>query len=82
MQGLFVSGTIEPALAGARVELRSDSLAQPAVAMTDAKGGYSLGPFPRDLEYTVHAEKVGYVINQKEKKGMLVRKIFICVTKF
>jgi len=71
-KGLFVTGSIEPALSGAKIELSSTSLPQPALTSTDAKGKYSLGPFPRDLEYTMHAEKVGYVITQTSKKGHFV----------
>ena len=70
-----MTGSIEPALSGAKIELSSTSLPQPALTSTDAKGKYSLGPFPRDLEYTMHAEKVGYVITQTSKKGIYYIKL-------
>jgi hypothetical protein len=39
------------------------------VGTTDSEGKYNLGPFPRDLTYTVRAEKLGYIISEAETKG-------------
>ena len=68
-KGLFVAGSVTPALEGIKITIKSGSLAEPAITSTDAKGKYSVGPFVRDLEYTVEAEKIGYVLTQKEEKG-------------
>jgi len=64
-KGLFVSGQVKPALEGVTVTLVSDKLSD-VVVTTDEQGGYSLGPFPRDLKYTVKAEKLGFVISEIE----------------
>jgi len=68
-KGLFVAGSVTPALEGIKITIKSGTLAEPAITSTDAKGKYSVGPFVRDLEYTVEAEKIGYVLTQKEEKG-------------
>jgi len=73
-KGLFVSGSVSPALDGAEVILTSPSLNQPVKSVTDAKGKYSLGPFPRDLEYSVNIEKLGYIITQSDKPGQFTAK--------
>jgi hypothetical protein len=39
------------------------------IGTTDSAGRYSLGPFPRDLAYTVKAEKLGYILTETETKG-------------
>ena len=61
-KGLFVSGQVSPALAGVRVVLQAGALPKPVEVETDAGGKYSLGPFPRDLKYSVTAERLGYVL--------------------
>jgi len=74
-KGLFVSGTITPALEGATITLESDQLDEPVTTTTDEKGGYSLGPFPRDIKYSVKAEKLGYVITEMEKGSFSAKKL-------
>ena len=39
------------------------------VGTTNRDGQYSLGPFPRDLAYSVRAEKLGYIITEADAKG-------------
>jgi len=68
-KGLFVQGSVTPALEGAKITIKSESLPEPVTTSTDAKGKYSVGPFPRDLAYTVDAEKIGFVISNLEQKG-------------
>eukprot|EP00088_Acartia_fossae_P034516 TRINITY_DN3542_c0_g1_i4.p1 TRINITY_DN3542_c0_g1~~TRINITY_DN3542_c0_g1_i4.p1 ORF type:complete len:1220 (+),score=313.21 TRINITY_DN3542_c0_g1_i4:29-3661(+) len=71
-KGLFVSGEVVPALEGVTITITptptspSKTLTQPMTTTTDAKGKYSVGPFARDLEYTVSAEKIGYVFTAEE----------------
>ena len=74
-KGLFVSGAVTPALAGVTVTLRSEQLTEPATAVTDEEGRYSLGPFSRDIQYTVAAEKLGYVITETERGSFSAKKL-------
>jgi len=68
-KGLFISGAVKPALEGVAITLESSSLPEPATIVTDVSGKYTLGPFPRDLQYTVKAERLGYVITESKTKG-------------
>jgi len=74
-KGLFVSGSITPALEGATITLESEQLEKPVTVTTDQKGSYSLGPFPRDIKYTVKAEKLGYVITETETGSFAAKKL-------
>jgi len=74
-KGLFVSGSITPALEGATITLESDQLDQPVTITTDQNGGYSLGPFPGDIKYTVKADKLGYVITETETGSFAAKKL-------
>jgi len=74
-KGLFVSGSITPALEGATITLESDQLDQPVTITTDQKGSYSLGPFPRDIKYTVKADKLGYVITETKTGSFAAKKL-------
>jgi len=74
-KGLFVSGSITPALEGATITLESDQLDQPVTMATDEKGSYSMGPFPRDIKYKVNAEKLGYVITETSTGSFSAKKL-------
>jgi len=74
-KGLFVSGSITPALEGATVTLDSDQLDQLVTVTTDEKGSYSLGPFPRDIKYTVKTSKLGYVITETKPGNFAAKKL-------
>jgi len=74
-KGLFVSGSITPALEGATITLESDQLDQPVTIATDEKGSYSMGPFPRDIKYKVNAEKLGYVITETSTGSFSAKKL-------
>ena len=74
-RGLFVSGDMTPALAGVSISLESDQLDSPVTTLTDSTGHYSLGPFPRDLQYTVKAEKLGYVLTQTKDGSFSAKKL-------
>jgi len=74
-KGLFVTGSITPALEGATVTLESDQLDQPVTITTNEMGSYSLGPFPRDIKYKVKAEKLGYVITETTTGSFSAKKL-------
>ena len=74
-KGLFVTGSITPALEGATITLESDQLEQPVTITTDEMGSYSLGPFPRDIKYKVKAEKLGYVITETSTGSFSAKKL-------
>merc|ERR1719427_1502515 len=74
-KGLFVTGSITPALEGATITLESDQLDQPVTITTDEMGSYSLGPFPRDIKYRVKAEKLGYVITETTTGSFSAKKL-------
>ena len=61
--GLFVTGAVSPPLSGVRIRLDSATMPAAMEVDTDAKGSYSLGPFPRDLKYKVTASRLGYVLS-------------------
>jgi len=65
-RGLFVSGQIYPPLEGVEITLSSNQLPSSMTLLTDDQGSYSVGPFPKDLKYSVKAEKLGYVISEVE----------------
>jgi len=74
-KGLFVTGSITPALEGATITLESDQLEQAVTITTDEKGSYSLGPFQRDIKYKVKAEKLGYVITETSTGSFSAKKL-------
>jgi len=73
-QGLFLTGSIVPPIADVVLTISSPQLPSPVTVNTDEQGAYSAGPFPRDLEYTVKAEKLGYVIAETETAGVFSAK--------
>jgi len=74
-KGLFVSGLVTPALEGVAISVESDQLPQPATTTTDKDGKYSLGPFNRDIKYSVKAEKLGYVITEIKAGSFSAKKL-------
>ena len=65
-RGLFVSGSVTPPLEGVVISLEAEQLPALVTIETDKDGKYSLGPFSRDLKYSVKAEKLGYVITESK----------------
>ncbi|XP_067940319.1 BOS complex subunit NOMO3-like isoform X2 [Watersipora subatra] len=64
--GVFVEGAVSPIVAGLNIRvLQGDDLI--IEGMTDEQGKYRFGPLPAHLEYSVIAEKTGYVVDQDEK---------------
>ena len=74
-KGLFVAGSLTPALADVAITLQSAQLAEAASTVTDAEGKYSMGPFSRDIKYTVKAEKLGYVITETTSGSFAAKKL-------
>ncbi|XP_063286390.1 BOS complex subunit NOMO3-like [Pelobates fuscus] len=61
--GLFIEGQIHPELEGVEIVISEKGAASPLITVyTDDKGSYSVGPLHSDLEYTVSAQKEGYVL--------------------
>lgn len=66
-RGVFINGQIKPALAGVSVTVvaMDDSMA-PIVMETAESGTFSVGPLHSGKEYSVSAEKTGYVLVKEE----------------
>ncbi|XP_063790451.1 BOS complex subunit NOMO3-like [Pseudophryne corroboree] len=61
--GLFLEGQIQPELEGVEIVISERGAASPLITVfTDDKGSYSVGPLHSDLEYTVSAQKEGFVL--------------------
>jgi len=74
-RGLFVSGSVTPPLEGVVISLEAEQLPAPVTIETDKDGKYSLGPFSRDLKYSVKAEKLGYVITESKDGSFAAKKL-------
>ena len=74
-KGLFVSGAVTPALADVAISLESEQLGEAATTLTDAEGKYSMGPFSRDIKYSVKAQKLGYVITETKTGSFSAKKL-------
>ena len=74
-KGLFVAGTISPVLEGVQVTLESEQLGEPVTTETDKHGKYSLGPFNRDISYTLKAEKLGFVLSETKAGSFSAKKL-------
>ncbi|XP_072275070.1 BOS complex subunit NOMO3-like [Pyxicephalus adspersus] len=61
--GLFLEGQIHPELEGVEIVISEKGAASPLITVfTDDKGSYSVGPLHSDLEYTIAAQKEGFVL--------------------
>ncbi|XP_018425571.1 PREDICTED: nodal modulator 3-like [Nanorana parkeri] len=61
--GLFLEGQIHPELEGVEIVISEKGAASPLITVfTDDKGSYSVGPLHSDLEYTISAQKEGFVL--------------------
>ncbi|CAH1796880.1 unnamed protein product [Owenia fusiformis] len=69
-KGVFIEGEIQPSLQGVHVSISSDAGTDPLKVISDAKGKYRVGPLHGDQDYSVNAEKEGYVLTPIEgRKG-------------
>ncbi|XP_044289374.1 nodal modulator 1-like isoform X2 [Varanus komodoensis] len=65
--GLFLEGTIHPELEGVEIIIGEKGTPSPLITVfTDDRGSYSVGPLHSDLEYTVTAQKEGFVLSAVE----------------
>ncbi|KAM8934812.1 BOS complex subunit NOMO3-like [Pelodytes ibericus] len=61
--GLFLEGQIHPELEGVEIVISEKGASSPLITVfTDDKGSYSVGPLHSDIEYTVSAQKEGFVM--------------------
>ena len=66
-RALFIHGRILPALEGVAVSVAGGGV---TLALTsDAEGRFTAGPLDNALQYTISAEKKGYVMTPLEKQG-------------
>ncbi|XP_026560040.1 nodal modulator 3-like [Pseudonaja textilis] len=66
--GLFLEGQIHPELEGVEIIISEKGAPSPLITVfTDDKGSYSVGPLHSDLEYTVTAQKEGFVLSGVEE---------------
>ncbi|XP_022098471.1 nodal modulator 1-like [Acanthaster planci] len=69
--GVFLSGQVQPGLAGVKISVTSRSLedkeVRPAINVETGKDGrYRIGPLPDTAEYNVQAALEGYVLTKVE----------------
>ncbi|KAM9305783.1 BOS complex subunit NOMO3-like [Gastrophryne carolinensis] len=65
--GLFLDGQIHPDLEGVEIVISEKGASSPLITVfTDDKGSYSVGPLHSDLEYTISAQKEGFVLSAVE----------------
>ena len=74
-KGLFLVGQVSPPIPDVTITLTSPQLPAPVRVITTSQGDYSLGPFPRNLDYSLQAEKPGYVITQAEGGSFSAKKL-------
>uniref|UniRef100_A0A8C5RNA9 Nodal modulator 1 n=1 Tax=Laticauda laticaudata TaxID=8630 RepID=A0A8C5RNA9_LATLA len=66
--GLFLEGQIHPELEGVEIIISEKGAPSPLITVfTDDKGSYSVGPLHSDLDYTVTAQKEGFVLSGVEE---------------
>ncbi|XP_009090374.1 nodal modulator 1 [Serinus canaria] len=65
--GLFLEGRIHPELEGVEIVISEKGATSALITIfTDDKGTYSVGPLHSDLEYTITAQKEGFVLTAVE----------------
>uniref|UniRef100_A0A8U8B714 Prealbumin-like fold domain-containing protein n=2 Tax=Geospiza parvula TaxID=87175 RepID=A0A8U8B714_GEOPR len=65
--GLFLEGQIHPELEGVEIVISEKGATSALITVfTDDKGTYSVGPLHSDLEYTITAQKEGFVLTAVE----------------
>uniref|UniRef100_A0A8D0B0G3 Nodal modulator 1 n=1 Tax=Salvator merianae TaxID=96440 RepID=A0A8D0B0G3_SALMN len=65
--GLFLEGQVHPELEGVEIVIGEKGAPFPLITVfTDDKGSYSVGPLHSDLEYTITAQKEGFVLSAVE----------------
>uniref|UniRef100_A0A8C8RUX9 Nodal modulator 1 n=1 Tax=Pelusios castaneus TaxID=367368 RepID=A0A8C8RUX9_9SAUR len=65
--GLFLEGQIHPELEDVEIIIGETGATSPLITVfTDDRGAYSVGPLHSDLEYTITAQKEGFVLTAVE----------------
>ncbi|XP_068100865.1 BOS complex subunit NOMO1-like [Hyperolius riggenbachi] len=65
--GLFLEGQIHPELEGVEIIISEKEAESPLITVfTNDKGSYSVGPLHSNLEYTISAQKEGFVLTASE----------------
>ncbi|KAF6032904.1 hypothetical protein EB796_008789 [Bugula neritina] len=65
-KGVFVEGSIKPAITQLNIQLSNSNGKELAVQPTDKDGKYRFGPLPDNHVYVVTAEKPGYVLAKED----------------
>ncbi|XP_015179273.1 PREDICTED: nodal modulator 1 [Polistes dominula] len=75
--GVIIAGKISPPLEGVTVQIFGKDKESPMhTIITKKEGTYSVGPLDGKIEYSVTAEKEGFVITESDSKGVfLARKL-------
>lgn len=76
-RGLYVTGSVKPAISDVEVTISGGRLSQPVTVETDSNGRYSYGPVNLDghpildlkSTFTLDAKKRGYIIRPSESFG-------------
>ncbi|XP_071858725.1 BOS complex subunit NOMO3 isoform X2 [Bombus fervidus] len=69
--GKIITGRINPPLGGATVKIFGNDKTVPIHTLdTQEDGTYNIGPLDRKIEYSVTAEKEGFVITGPDSKGV------------
>nr|XP_053652590.1 nodal modulator 3-like [Cherax quadricarinatus] len=66
-RALFIHGSVIPAIGGVTINVEGNGIVY--TYTTDAAGKYTAGPLDNSIQYTVTAEKKGYVMNALNEKG-------------
>ncbi|KAK7072547.1 hypothetical protein SK128_022649 [Halocaridina rubra] len=66
-RALFIHGKVVPPLGGVTINVSSEN--DFYLFTTDAEGKYTAGPLDNSVQYSVSAEKKGYVMNALNEKG-------------
>ncbi|ESO93836.1 hypothetical protein LOTGIDRAFT_104485 [Lottia gigantea] len=68
-KGVFINGDIKPAIQGASITVEAtDGSIEPLHLVTDTSGKFKVGPLHSNIEYTVSAEKDGYIMTKEKGK--------------
>nr|XP_045584151.1 nodal modulator 3-like isoform X1 [Procambarus clarkii] len=66
-RALFIHGSVTPGIGGVTINVEGNGNVY--TYTTDAAGKYTAGPLDNSVEYSVTAEKKGYVMNALSEKG-------------
>ncbi|XP_076659789.1 uncharacterized protein LOC143363051 [Halictus rubicundus] len=71
--GMIIAGKIEPPLEGVTVQIFGNDKTSPIhTLITRSDGAYTVGPLDKKIDYSVTAEKDGYVITGPDSSGVFL----------